>query len=217
MLRVGLTGGIGSGKSTVAELLAAHGAVIVDADAIAREVLAPGTPGLAEVVAEFGPGVLAVDGSLDRAALGRTVFADPARLRRLEAITHPKVALESRRRLGAAPADAVVVYDVPLLVEKGLAAAHDVVVVVVAPLAARLARLAARGVDEQTARARVAAQADDDQRRAVADFVLDNSGDLPALERAVEGLWQALLERVRGGPDGQPGAPAGPAGGSGLS
>ena len=214
MLHVGLTGGIGSGKSTVARLLAAHGAVIVDADAIAREVLAPGTPGLAEVVAEFGPGVLAADGSLDRAALGRTVFADPARLRRLEAITHPKVALESRRRLRAAPAEAVVVYDVPLLVEKGLAAAHDVVVVVEAPLVDRLARLAARGVDEPTARARVAAQADDDQRRAVADFVVDNSGDLPALDRAVDSLWRALLERARGGPDGRPDAPAGPAGGS---
>ena len=214
MLHVGLTGGIGSGKSTVATLLAAHGAVIVDADAIAREVLAPGTTGLAEVVAEFGPEVLAADGSLDRAALGRTVFADPAKLQRLEAITHPRVALESSRRLRAAPAEAVVVYDVPLLVEKGLAAAHDVVVVVEAPLVDRLARLADRGVDEATARARLAAQADDDQRRAVADFVVDNSGDFPALERAVGSLWQALLEHARGGPDGRPDAPAGPAGGS---
>ena len=197
MLHVGLTGGIGSGKSTVARLLAAHGAVIVDADAIAREVLAPGAPGLAEVVAEFGTGVLAGDGSLDRAALGREVFGDPARLRRLEEITHPKIASESHRRLRAAPADAIVVYDVPLLVEKGLAAAHDVVVVVEAPLPARLARLAARGVDEQTARARVAAQAGDDQRRAVADFVVDNGGDLPSLEGAVSGLWQELVERAQ--------------------
>jgi dephospho-CoA kinase len=199
MLRVGLTGGIGSGKSTVARLLAANGAVVVDADAIAREVLGPGTAGLAEVVAEFGPGILAGDGSLDRAALGREVFADPARLRRLEAITHPRIAVESQRRVFAAPADAVVVYDVPLLVEKGLAAAHDVVVVVEAPVPVRLARLAARGVDEATARARISAQASEGQRRAVADFVVDNGGDLPALERAVSVLWQALAERARQG------------------
>ena len=177
MLSVGLTGGIGSGKSTVAAELARLGAVVVDADRIAREVVEPGTPGLAAVAAEFGPEVLRPDGSLDRPALAARVFADPAALRRLGEITHPLVAAESRRRQEVAPPGAVVVHDVPLIVENGLADQYDVVVVVGADEDTRTARLvASRGMTEDDARARIRAQAGDDARRAVSDVWLDNSG-----------------------------------------
>jgi len=197
VIRVGLTGGIGSGKSEVARLLAARGAVVVDADALAREAVAPGTPGLAAVVEEFGPGVLAPDGSLDRAALGRTVFAHPDRREALERIVHPHVGRRSAELMAAAPADAVVVYDVPLLVEKGLASGFDLVVVVLADAEERVRRVsAARGLPPADVRERIAAQATDEQRRAVADVVLDNDGDLAALERQVDALWADLRARA---------------------
>ena len=202
MLSVGLTGGIGSGKSTVAAELERLGAVVVDADRIAREVVAPGTPGLAAVVEEFGPGVLDPDGSLDRQALAARVFTDPAALRRLGEITHPLVAAESRRRQDAAPPGAVVVHDVPLIVENGLADRYDLVVVVGADEDTRTARLvAARGMTEDDARARIRAQADDDARRAVADVWLDNSGTPEELLAAVGRLWHERLLPASGAPD----------------
>ena len=195
--RVALTGGIGSGKSTVARLLAEHGAVVVDADALAREVVEPGTPGLAAVVAEFGPSVLAGDGSLDRAALAAVVFADPSRRQALEAIVHPLVGARSAELIAGAPAEAVVVYDVPLLAEsagtgRDRTGEWDAVVVVEATIEQRVARLVARGLPEPDARARIAAQATDEQRRAIADQVLDNSGDLAHLEAQVDTLWTVL-------------------------
>lgn len=199
MLKVGLTGGIGSGKSEVARRLAALGAVVVDADALAREAVAPGSGGLAAVVAEFGPGVLDADGALDRTALGRLVFADEDKRAALEAIVHPYVGRRSAELMAAAPADAVVVYDVPLLVEKHLESGYDLVVVVEAPEDVRIRRLAEhRGLAEDDARARIAAQATPEQRAAVADVVLDNDGDLEALQASVDALW-GRLEQLAGG------------------
>ncbi|WP_374403201.1 dephospho-CoA kinase [Frankia sp. Cj3] len=195
VLRVGLTGGIGAGKSAVARMLAGHGAVVIDADAIAREVVAVGTPGLLAVVAEFGPHLLRADGSLDREALGAVVFADSAARRRLEAITHPLVGAEAVRRMAAAPSDAVVVYDVPLLVEAGLSGGYDVIVVVEAPPGVRLARLEARGLGREQALARMANQASDSARRAVADILLDNSGSLEDLRARVDEVWTSLRGR----------------------
>jgi dephospho-CoA kinase len=190
---VGLTGGIGSGKSEVARLLAAHGAVVVDADALARDAVAPGTAGLAAVVAEFGPDVLAEDGSLDRARLGRVVFADPALRAALEAIVHPFVGRRSAELVAAAPPDAVVVYDVPLLVENDLQDGYDVVVVVDASEETRLRRLVVgRGMPEADARARMAAQSGRQERLAAADVVVPNDGDLDALRLAVDELWAQL-------------------------
>ena len=193
MLRIGLTGGIGSGKSTVAGLLAARGAQIVDADRIAREVVEPGTPGLEAVVAAFGPGVLTHDGALDRPALAAVVFADPEARRRLDGIVHPLVRARATELVAAAPPDAVVVQDVPLLVETGQAGSYDLVLVVEADLETRVRRLVGRGLSEDDARARIAAQATDDQRRAVADVVLDNSGTVEDLEVQVDRFW---TERV---------------------
>ncbi|MGY1695886.1 dephospho-CoA kinase [Geodermatophilus sp. SYSU D00814] len=189
MLRIGLTGGIGSGKSTVAALLAARGALVVDSDAIAREVVEPGTPGLAAVADAFGPQVLTADGALDRAALASIVFRDPQARARLDGIVHPLVRARAQEVVAAAPPDAVVVQDVPLLVETGQAGRFDLVLVVETDLETRLARLVRRGLSEDDARARIAAQATDEQRRAVADVVLDNSGDPDALARQVEDLW----------------------------
>ncbi len=189
MLRIGLTGGIGSGKSTVARLLAHQGAVLVDADRIAREVVEPGTPGLAAVAEAFGDGVLGPDGSLDRAALAAVVFADPDARRRLDGIVHPLVRHRAAELVAAAPDDAVVVQDVPLLVETGQASSFDLVLVVEADLEARLARLVDRGLAEDDARARIAAQATDEQRRAVADVVLDNSGTQEELAAQVDRFW----------------------------
>jgi dephospho-CoA kinase len=196
-MKVALTGGIGSGKSSVAARLEALGAVVVDADAIAREVVERGTPGLAAVVAEFGDDVLAEDGSLDRAAMAAIVFADPERRRSLEAIVHPLVAARSAELLAAAPANAVVVYDVPLLAEshgtgRDRTGEFDAVVVVEAPLEVRVARLKARGLSEDDARARIAAQVTDADRRAIADHVILNGGGLDDLDVAVDGLWAAL-------------------------
>jgi len=194
--RIGLTGGIGAGKSTVARELERLGALVVDADAIAREVVAPGTPGLAAVVAEFGDSVLTPDGSLDRPAMGRIVFADPAARARLEAITHPLIRAESARRAAAAPPGTVVVHDVPLIVERGLAAQYDLVVVVGADEDVRLERLVRdRGMTREDALARIRAQATDAERRAVADVWLDNSGTQEELLAQVRDLWRERLAR----------------------
>ncbi len=190
--RIGLTGGIGAGKSTVARLLAGRGAVVIDADAIAREVLAPGSPGLAAVTREFGEELLHPDGSLDRPALGRLVFADDARRQRLEQITHPLIAEQTRQLTAAAGDDAVVVHDVPLLVEKGMAGHYDAVLVVEAPDELRLTRLEARGLPRDEAVTRMRAQATAEQRAAVATHVMDNSGDEQALRRRVDEVWSAL-------------------------
>lgn len=196
MLRVGLTGGIGAGKSEVSRRLAEAGAVLVDADKIAREVVEPGTEGLAAVVAEFGEDVLRPDGSLDRERLGAIVFADEERRTALNAIVHPLVAKRSMELFEAAPEDAVVVYDVPLLAEGSRAGDFDLVVVVDAPEDVQVRRLVGdRGMSEEQARARIAAQATREQRRAIADVVIDNSGDLAALERQVEELWKTLRAR----------------------
>jgi dephospho-CoA kinase len=193
VLRIGLTGGIGSGKSTVAGLLAARGARIVDADRIAREVVERGTPGLEAVVAAFGDGVLTPEGALDRPALAAVVFADPDARRRLDGIVHPLVRARAGELVAAAPPDAVVVQDVPLLVETGQAGSYDLVLVVQADLDTRVRRLVGRGLSEDDARARIAAQATDEQRRAVADVVLDNSGSVEDLEAQVDRFWR---ERV---------------------
>ncbi|OJY39616.1 dephospho-CoA kinase [Pseudonocardia sp. 73-21] len=194
MLRVGLTGGIGSGKSTVAARLVERGAVLVDSDRIAREVVAPGTPGLAEVAAAFGDGVLAADGSLDRPALASIVFGDADALARLNGITHPLVRRRSDELMAAAPDGAVVVQDIPLLVEGGMAPLFPLVVVVHADVEERVRRLVgSRGMPEADARARIANQADDAARRAAADVWLDNSGAPADLEAAVDALWADRL------------------------
>jgi dephospho-CoA kinase len=193
VLRIGLTGGIGSGKSTVAALLAQHGARVVDADRIAREVVEPGTPGLAAVVAEFGDGVLTLEGALDRPALAGLVFGDPAARARLDAVVHPLVRARAAELVAAAPGDAVVVQDVPLLVETGQAGSFDLVLVVEADVDTRVARLVERGLAAEDARARIASQATDEQRRAVADVVLRNDGDRADLAAQVERFW---VERV---------------------
>jgi dephospho-CoA kinase len=194
-MRVGLTGGVGSGKSTVAALLAEHGAVVIDADAIAREVVAPGTPGLAAVLARFGDAVTSPDGSLDRAALAGIVFNDePARLD-LNAIVHPLIGARTAELMAAAAPDAIVVHDIPLLVEGKLADGFDAVVVVEADQQTRLERLELRGLPEADARARMAAQATDEQRRAVADEVIRNDRDLDALRAEVDQLWRRLEQR----------------------
>ena len=196
-LQVGLTGGIGSGKSEVTRLLAAEGAVVVDSDVLAREAVARGTPGLAAVVDEFGAGVLAPDGSLDRPALGRVVFADPARRAALEAIVHPYVRRRSAEIAHAAPPGAVVVHDVPLLVEKDLQRLYDLVVVVDADAETQVRRLVGhRGMSEADARARVAAQAPRERRLAAADLVVANDGDLARLRDRVAVLWAELVRRA---------------------
>ena len=193
-MRIALTGGIGSGKSTVSRLLAEKGAVIVDADAIAREIVEPGEPALEEIRVAFGPEVIDADGSLRRSRLAQIVFDDPEALARLNAITHPRIAARSAELLESAPADAVVVYDMPLLVEQGPQAltGWDAIVVVDAPDEVRLERLVARGVDREDGQRRMAAQVTRDARLAAADHVVDNSGDLASLERAVDALWTTL-------------------------
>jgi dephospho-CoA kinase len=194
VLQIGLTGGIGAGKTAVARRLAELGALVIDSDVVAREVVAAGTPGLDAVVAEFGRGVLGADGGLDRAALAGIVFADDEARNRLNGIVHPLVRRRVAGIVAGAPADAVVVQDVPLLVETGQASRFDLVVVVEAPEAVRVDRLARdRGMDAEQARARMAAQASDADRRAVADVVLVNDGDLDALRGAVDRFW---AERV---------------------
>ncbi len=196
MLKVGLTGGIGAGKSEVSRLLVSYGAVLVDSDKIAREVVAPGTPGLAAVVAEFGPGVLTPEGALDRPKLGAIVFADTDRLAALNAIVHPLVRARSAELESAAGPDAVVVHDVPLLAENALAPLYDLVLVVDASAETRLDRLVRmRGMTPDEARARMAAQATREQRLAVADLVIENDGPLEELEPRVRAVWEELRNR----------------------
>lgn len=194
MLRVGLTGGIGSGKSTVAGRLAEHGATLIDSDKIARAVVAPGTEGLAAVVESFGAGVLTPDGALDRPTLAQRVFADDSARVRLNQIVHPLVGARTAELMAAAAPDAVVVHDVPLLVENGLAPGYHLVIVVDAPVPERVARLVRhRGMSEDDVLARIAAQADDERRRAVADVWLDNSGTPDQVLAAVDDLWADRL------------------------
>jgi dephospho-CoA kinase len=195
MLRVGLTGGIGAGKSAVAKRLAKHGALIIDADRLAREVVAAGTDGLAAVVAAFGPDVLGAEGQLDRPALGARVFGDEAARRRLEGIIHPRVRARTAELIASAAPDAIVVNDVPLLVEAGLAATYHLVIVVQADTEVRIRRLVeTRDMTEEQAAARVAAQATDEQRRAVADIVLDNNAGFGELNARVDRLWRERLQ-----------------------
>lgn len=187
-MKIALTGGIGSGKSTVARLLEAKGAVVVDADAIAREIVEPGQPALAEIRETFGPEIIDADGRLDRARLAEIVFADADALGLLNGITHPRIA----ELLARAPVDAVVVYDMPLLVEQGPAAlaGWDRIIVVDCSDDLRLQRLVERGLDVDDAGRRISAQATREERLAVADVVIDNTGDLPALEIQVDRLWE---------------------------
>jgi dephospho-CoA kinase len=193
VFQIGLTGGIGAGKSTVADLFQQHGAIVLDADVAARQVVEPGTDGYAAVVAEFGPEVLRADGALDRAALAAVVFGADDRRAALNAIVHPRVRSWMAWRTAAAAAGSVVVQDIPLLVETGLAAGFDLCVVVDAPDEVRIARLVAdRGMSEQEASARIAAQASRRDRLAVADVVLDNSGAPQDLVRQVDALWPRI-------------------------
>ncbi len=192
-LRVGLTGGIGAGKSTVAALLEAHGAVVTSADEISRDVVSPGSDGLAAVVAEFGDDVLTPAGTLDRRALGNLVFANDLSRARLEEILLPLIAAEAWARMEAVPAGRVAVYDVPLLVEGQMQDLFDLVVVVEADLELRLERLAERGMEREKALARIASQATDDERRAVADIVLSNSGSIDQLSADVDRLWSTRI------------------------
>jgi len=205
MLRVGLTGGIGSGKSEVSRRLAAHGAVVIDADVAAREVVAPGTPGLAQVAAAFGPEVLGPDGALDRERLGAMVFRDPALRAKLNAIVHPLVRewMTAAERAAAEAAaatgrDLIVVHDVPLLAESGRADGFDLVIVVDVPPELQVERLVSeRGMTPEQARARMAAQAGRDQRLGLADLVIDNSGSLDDLDRRVGEVWAGLQRGAR--------------------
>ena len=195
-VRVGLTGGIGSGKSTVSALLRDHGAVVVDYDRIAREVVEPGSPALAAIVQRFGADVLDEDGSLDRPALGAIVFADEASRRDLENITHPAVRARAVELEALAGPDDVVVHDIPLLAESGGRGPYDVVVVVDVPVEVQVDRLVRdRGMTPDEAQARIGAQASRDDRAAVADVVVGNSGSLEELTAAVRDLWRELSAR----------------------
>lgn len=197
MLRIGLTGGIGSGKSEVSRLLAEHGAVVIDADVLAREVVEPGTPGLAEVVEAFGAGVLADDGSLDRAALGARVFGDDAARRRLEAIIHPRVRARAAEIEAAADPDAIVVHDIPLLVETGQGDAFDGVIVVDVPVEVQVERLVGqRDMSANEAQGRISAQASRQRRAGAADWIVDNTGSLADLRSAVARVWKELSDRA---------------------
>jgi dephospho-CoA kinase len=201
---VGLTGGIGSGKSTVAGLLARRGAIVVDADAIAREVVEPGTPALAKLVEQFGPSILQADGSLDRPALAAVAFVDDEHRRQLQAITPPAIGEEFLRRVAEAPPGAVVIHDVPLLVESKRGFEYAAVIVVEAPLETRLDRLEQRGVPRDDARRRIDQQATDEERRKVATWVVDNAGDLAALERQVADIWTDIEQRAAAAAEPEP-------------
>ncbi|GII02523.1 dephospho-CoA kinase [Planobispora takensis] len=193
MVKVGLTGGIGSGKSEVSRRLSARGAVVIDADKIAREVVEPGTEGLARVAGVFGEEVIRQDGSLDRERLGSIVFADSEKLAALNGIVHPLVGRRVAELQEQADDRAIVVYDVPLLAENKLAPMYDVVIVVDASDEVRLERLVrVRGMSEQDARARIAAQAGREERLAIADIVIPNEGSLEELEDRVEEVWRRL-------------------------
>lgn len=215
MRRVGLTGGIGSGKSTVAGLLADRGAVVIDADAIAREVVEVGEPALEQITERFGDEVLQEDGSLDRAALAGIVFADAGERRALEAITHPAIGARIAQRYAEIAGrdadrgtDTMVVLDHPLLVETGVHDHQDRVIVVVAGEDLRVERLVGRGLEAEDARVRMRSQLTDDERRAVADHVVDNNGDLASLAVQVDGLWSALSQSVDQGIDSSVGGQA---------
>jgi dephospho-CoA kinase len=201
VLRAGLTGGIGSGKSEVSRRLAAHGAVIIDADVAARAVVAPGAPGLARVAEAFGAGVLGPDGALDRERLGAIVFADPASRTALNGIVHPLVGqwmrVADQVAVDTADGDVVIVHDVPLLAENRRADDFDLVIVVDVPPELQLERLVTqRGMTPDQARARMATQASREQRLALADLVIDNSGSLQDLDRRVDAVWSDLQCRV---------------------
>ncbi len=196
MFRVGLTGGIGSGKSTVSARLAEHGAVVIDYDQLARDAVALGTPGLAAIRKRFGDEVIAPDGTLDRPALGQVVFGDDAARADLEAITHPAIFELAVAKEAAAPEDGVVVHDHPLLVEIGMAGTCDLVIVVDVPEDIQVERLTSlRGMTETDARARMAAQASRQERRAAADIVLDNTGTVEELEGRVDEVWHDISSR----------------------
>ena len=201
MLRVGLTGGIGSGKSAVSERLAALGAVVLDGDKAARAVVEPGTTGLGQIAETFGPGVLVADGSLDRAKLAGIVFSDEAAREKLNAITHPLIhehirAAEEAAAQAGGP-DTIIVHDIPLLAEGQRSAGFDVVIVVDVPGEVQVARLAGRGLPADQARARMAAQATREERLAIADIVIDNSGTLEDLDRRVAEVWADLVARAK--------------------
>ena len=192
-MRVGLTGGIASGKSTVSSILRELGAVVIDADQLAREVVARGTPGLAAVVEAFGPEVLTPDGDLDRPRMGTLVFNDEALRRRLEGIVHPLVFERYAELEASAPADGIVVHDIPLLVESGRAAEFDAVIVVDAPEEVQVERmLRDRGWTEDDARSRIAAQATREQRRAVATYLVENTGTREDLRHRVTEVFEQL-------------------------
>ncbi len=192
-MRVGLTGGIASGKSTVAAILRELGATVIDADLLAREVVAPGTPGLAQVVEAFGPDILTEDGQMDRAAVGRIVFEDEAKRKVLEAIVHPLVFERYAELEAAAPRDGVVVHDIPLLAESGRAAEFDAVIVVDTPHETQVERmLRDRGMAREDAEARIAAQATREQRRAVATYVIENTGTREDLRQRVAEVFEQL-------------------------
>lgn len=193
MLRVGLTGGIGSGKSTVARRLAEHGAVVIDADVVAREVVDVGSDGLNEIVTRFGRRVLDDSGGLDRPAMARLVFGDDEARQALNNIVHPRVAERTAELMALAPRDSIVVHDIPLLVENGYQADYHLVLVVDAPVEDRVRRLVERGLDETAARARIDAQASEAQRREAADVWLDNAGDLEKINTAVDRLHEDRL------------------------
>ena len=193
---VGLTGGIGSGKSTVADLLTERGAVVIDADLIAREIVERPEV-LAALAEKFGAEILAADGTLDRAALAQRAFVTDELRKELEAITHPPIGEEFLRRVAAAPADGIVVHDVPLLVESTRGYEYGGVIVVVAPKEVRLRRLEARGVPRADAERRMALQATDEERAKVATWILDNSGDVEHLKRQIDALWPELVQRAQ--------------------
>lgn len=196
VLRVGLTGGIAAGKSEVSARLAQHGALVIDADRLAREAVQPGTPGHAEVVIAFGPELLDTAGGLDRAALGRRIFADESARQRLEAILHPRVRARAAQIAAAAPAGAVVVHDIPLLVETGQVENFDVIVVVDCPVDVQLRRLTeGRGLSLSEAKRRIAAQASRPDRLAAADYVIETTGSLDDLQADVDALWLELQSR----------------------
>ena len=191
-MKIGLTGGIGSGKSTVAAMFATLGAVVIDADAISRELVEPGQPALQALVDEFGDGIIAPDGSLRRSELANIAFQDRTATERLNAIMHPLIRVESERRLAAAALSGVVLYDMPLLLETDQAQLVDVVVVVDVPEALQVKRAVGRGLDEEDVRRRMEVQVSRSMRVTEADFVIDNAGSLNATERQVRGVWDEL-------------------------
>ncbi len=197
MIRIGLTGGIGSGKSTVAAMLAGQGAVVIDADQIARDIVEPGEPALARLVAEFGPRILTEEGALDRQELAALAFSSPEGTQRLNAIMHPLIREEAARRLAAVPGDRVVVYDMPLLVEIGQRDLVDVIVVVDVPEEVQVERAVhQRGLQEQDVRRRMQAQASRQERLSMADVVVDNSGSLASTRDQVEAAWRRLVREA---------------------